>query len=166
MELWDAYDASMRKVDGVTLVRGEPIPDGWYHLVSDVIVRHTDGSYLLVQRDYRKTWGGMWEATAGGSALLGETPLDCAIREVFEETGIRVSHIEEVGRVIHPARHAIYVEHFAVTSQDKDTIVLQEGETQDYKWVTQEELISMDSAHLVTQRMQLFVNELKGNQSS
>ncbi|MBQ4256759.1 MAG: NUDIX hydrolase, partial [Oscillospiraceae bacterium] len=71
MELWDAYNKSFEKIEGVTLVRGENIPDGVYHLVSDVIVRHIDGTYLLMQRDIRKPFGGMWEATAGGSALKG-----------------------------------------------------------------------------------------------
>ena len=51
MELWDAYDENFRRVEGVSLVRGEPIPAGAYHLVCDVLVRHTDGSYLLMQRD-------------------------------------------------------------------------------------------------------------------
>ena len=41
-----------------------------------------------MQRDKRKHLGGMWEATAGGSALQGEDPLACAIRELREETGI------------------------------------------------------------------------------
>ena len=88
MELWDAYDKNFQKIPGKTLVRGELIPQGLYHLVCDVIVRHADGVYLLMQRDPRKPWGGMWEATAGGSALAGETPLECAARELREETGI------------------------------------------------------------------------------
>ena len=67
MELWDAYNADFQKVDGITLVRGEPIPDGLYHLVSDILVKHTDGTYLIMQRDPRKHLGGMWEATAGGA---------------------------------------------------------------------------------------------------
>ena len=28
MEIWDAYDENLNKIEGVTLVRGEPIPDG------------------------------------------------------------------------------------------------------------------------------------------
>ena len=90
MELWDAYDRNLEKIEGMTLIRGEKIPEGVYHLVCDIIVRHTDGEYLLMQRDSRKHYGGMWEATAGGSALQGENPLDCAIRELREETGIRL----------------------------------------------------------------------------
>ena len=91
----------------MTLVRGENIPNGVYHLVSDVIVRHIDGTYLLMQRDSRKHFGGMWEATAGSSALKCEDPLACAIRELLEETGIESEDVTEVGRVI--SHDTIYV---------------------------------------------------------
>lgn len=51
-ELWDAYNRDFEKVSGVTLVRGDKIPGGLFHLVCDIIVRHTDGQYLLMQRDF------------------------------------------------------------------------------------------------------------------
>lgn len=102
MELWDAYDAEFNKIWGMTLVReeAEKIPPGVFHLVCDIIVKHTDGTWLLMQRDPRKPWGGMWEATAGGSALKGEAPLECALRELREETGIIAAGLTEVGRMI------------------------------------------------------------------
>ena len=49
MELWDAYGAAFHKVEGKTLVRGEPIPEGLFHLAGDLIVRQTDGAYLPMQ---------------------------------------------------------------------------------------------------------------------
>ena len=74
-EIWDAY-YSDGILAGRDLVRGEPIPDGLHHLVSEILVRHTDGDYLLMQRDPRKpNYGGCFEATAGGSALKGEDTL-------------------------------------------------------------------------------------------
>ena len=161
MEIWDAYDRNLEKIEGMTLIRGEKIPEGVYHLVCDVIVRHTDGEYLLMQRDSRKHYGGMWEATAGGSALQGESPLDCAIRELREETGIRAEYLEEVGRVRAAGRNAIYCEFLCITDCKKDSIILQEGETAAYQWVTQDELLSMKREELVTQRMQNFVDDLK-----
>ena len=48
-----------------------------------------------MQRDPRKPWGGMWEATAGGSALAGETPLECAARELREEIETAEEEIRE-----------------------------------------------------------------------
>lgn len=51
MEIWDAYDKDFNKIPDVTLIRDEEIPSGMFHLVCDVIVKHTDGSYLLMQRE-------------------------------------------------------------------------------------------------------------------
>ncbi|MBE7005082.1 MAG: NUDIX hydrolase [Ruminococcaceae bacterium] len=164
MELWDAYDASFHKVENVTLIRGEPIPEGLFHLVCDVIVKHADGDYLLMQRDSRKHHGGMWEATAGGSALRGESPLDCAVRELHEETGIDAKQLVEVGRVVGEQNHTLYVEFSCVTDQPKNSVILQEGETSDYKWVGKDELVSMKKSELVTERMQNFVKELQAEE--
>lgn len=95
IEKWDAYDKYFNKIADGSLIRGEVIPDGVYHLVGEIIVKHTDGTYLLMQRDYKKQFGGKWELTAGGSALQGESPLECAIRELREETGIVCSDLKE-----------------------------------------------------------------------
>lgn len=160
-ELWDAYDEGFNKLKGITLVRGEKIPDGVFHLVCEVVVKNTDGSYLLMQRDKRKHFGGMWEATAGGSALQGEDPLQCATRELREETGIVARKLVEVGRVVNNEHQSLYVEFFCETDCGKDSIVLQKGETSAYKWVSAEELASMSKDELVTQRMQRFIKELQ-----
>lgn len=159
MEIWDAYDKDFNKISNVTLIREEPIPEGLFHLVSDIIVKHTDGSYLLMQRDKRKHFGGMWEATAGGSALRGETSLECAVRELREETGIESDHLTEIGRV--RSHNTLYVEFLCVTDCKKDSIILQDGETIAYKWVSRNELISMKESELVTERMQKFMEELQ-----
>ncbi len=158
MEVWDAYNKDFEKLEGMTLCRGDIIPEGVYHLVSDVIVRHTDGDYLLMQRDKRKHYGGMWEATAGGSALKGEDPLACAERELREETGIISRFFTEVGRVV--SGNTIYFEFLCVTDCDKDSVTLQEGETSAYKWVTTDELLSINKSELITERMQVFIDEL------
>lgn len=96
MEKWDAYNESMNRIEGMSIVRGEPIPNGYFHLVCEILVRHTDGSYLLMQRDTRKPFGGLWEASADGSVLQGESPKECAIRELEEETGIRLQEGETI----------------------------------------------------------------------
>ena len=160
MELWDVYDAEFNKLEGKTLVRGEPVPDGLYHLVCDIIVKHTDGTYLLMQRDPRKHYGGLWEATAGGSALVGETPLECAVRELREETGIISTELTQVGMVTDREAHSIYVEFLCVTDWDKDAVTLQEGETVNFRWVGREELLHMKADELLTERMQQFIEEL------
>lgn len=160
MELWDAYDESLNKIDDVVLIRGEQIPSNCFHLVCEIIVKHKDGSYLIMQRDNRKHFGGMWEATAGGSALQGENPLSCARRELREETGIIADNLVEIGRVLHHGHKSFYVEYLCITDVDKDSIALQEGETSDYKWITANELRKLSKDELATQRILNFVEEL------
>lgn len=53
-EIWDAYDNAFNKIENVTLVRGESIPDGMYHLVGEVIVKHIDGTYEISETVYQR----------------------------------------------------------------------------------------------------------------
>lgn len=161
MELWDAYNEKFEKIEGVTLTRGEQIPEGMFCLVCDVLVRHTDGTYLLMQRDKNKLFGGMWEATSGGAALKGENPRSCAERELQEETGIKAENLQEVARDISFEISTIFVEYLCVTDHKKDKITLQEGETVAYKWVTKEELISMRNKKQITKRTEKYIGSLK-----
>ncbi|MCR4949792.1 MAG: NUDIX domain-containing protein [Solobacterium sp.] len=155
MEIWDAYNSDFEVIEGMTLIRGEEntIPQGVYHLVCDVLVRHTDGTFLLMQRDPGKAFGGMWEATAGGSALRGEAPVECAARELREETGITAAELDELRRVTNDRTHSIYVEYLCVTDCDKQSVVLQEGETAAYQWVTADEILHMSPEEFLSKRM-------------
>lgn len=158
-ELWDAYDAGFNKLDNVTLARGETIPDGVFHLVCEVAVKHKEGQYLLMQRDFRKSFGGLWELTASGAAKKGETPIACAVRELEEETGIHCNDLEEIGRVVHMNTHSIYMEYLCFIECDKESVLLQEGETVNYRWVEKEEL--KNDTELASDRMLLFIEELQ-----
>ncbi len=160
MELWDAYDRDFKKIQGVTLIRGEEIPEGLFHLVCDVIVRHIDGSYLIMQRDKSKRRGGAWEATAGGSALQGEDPVTCASRELYEETGIVSDSLMEIGRVLHYGHKSFFVKYLCITDVDKDSVILQEGETSDYKWITFDELMKLSRDELEMRHNLNFIEEL------
>ena len=140
MEIWDGYwmDGTLANRD---LVRGEPIPQGLYHLACEILVRHTDGDYLLMQRDQKKrAYGGYYEATAGGSALKGEDKLACAKRELLEETGISTDAFTEIGRCI--SQDTIYYTFLCVTDCDKASVTLQEGETISYKWISEQDFIT------------------------
>ena len=159
-EIWDAYDRQFSRIENMKLIRGESIPDGIYHLVGEIIVRHKDGTFLLMQRDFNKHLGGMWELTAGGSALEGETPLECAIRELKEETGIAAFDLKEIRRIVHEEHHSIYVEYLCLTDWNKEAIVLQPGETIAYKWVDRETLLNIETNQLASARAIAIVKDL------
>jgi len=139
MELWDMYDRDGRKLPG-TLVRGEPIPAERYHLVCCVVVRHTDGDFLLMRRSPEKeSCPNIWEIGAGGSVLQGETAEEGARRELEEETGINRGSWIYTGRYVIPG--TINEGYLCITDYPKDQIRLQPGETTDYRWLSKEEFV-------------------------
>ena len=153
MELWDAYDEHGNKIEGMILKREDPIPAGIYHLGVSVTVRHTDGTFLITQREPTKNCGGMWEATSGGSAILGEDALAGAKRELFEETGLQGGEWTEMGRgIVRDSQH-LYVDFLCVLDCEKDSIRLQPRETVAYRWVTKEELLSFPEEEMCTEHL-------------
>lgn len=141
-ELWDAYDKEGNPL-GFDLIRGEPVPEGVYHLVAEILALTNDGQVLLTKRHPDKPWGGYWEYT-GGSVLKGETPEAGALRELLEETGIAVP-AEALHPVYTDARpgidgySTIYHSFVVFFNPSEQVIRLQEGETVDYRFLPYEE---------------------------
>ena len=97
MELWDLYDKCRNKL-GRTHVRGEKLPEGGYHLCVHVWLRNSEGLYLMSRRSPdRYSYPLKWECP-GGSVTAGEDSLEGAMREVYEEVGVRLD--PEKGRVL------------------------------------------------------------------
>ena len=92
-----------------------------------VITREANPKVLLIQRDNEPFKGG-W-AFPGGFMNMDETTEQCAVRELEEETGLRISKIQQIGayskvdrdprgRTITVAYLAIVDAPVAVTGQD------------------------------------------------
>lgn len=141
-ELWDAYDREGKPL-GFDVVRGEPLPEGVYHLVVEIYSVTHDGRVLVTQRHPDKPWGLHWEIT-GGSVVKGEDPITGALRELREETGIRIT-AEDLHPVYVHARTgidgyaSIYHSFLVFFDPEEQTIALQEGETVDWRLIPYEE---------------------------
>ena len=155
MELWDAYTRNGVKTGGV-LVRGQKMWPGIYHLVCEVLVRHTDGSYLCMIRSREKPNYPLYpECTAGGSALLGEDPLDCIRRELREETGIAWEDFQLVARTVREPDSSLFWSFVCTVDWPKERITLQAGETEDFKWVSEAEFIELlGSGKMIPEQME------------
>ena len=145
MEIWDLYDEQGRKT-GETWERSRAmeIPEGRYHIVCDILIRHRDGEFLLTLRDPEKDiYPGCLEASAGGSALAGETPEEAARREMQEETGLTAEGLELIGTTWKPRSRSVIYAYLAVVDCPKDSVRLQEGETVGYQWTDPGTLLRM-----------------------
>lgn len=143
MELWDVYDINRNKT-GKTAVRGEKLPEGGFHLVVHVCILGSDGRMLIQQRQpFKHGFSGMWDVSAGGSAVAGETSAMAAMREVWEEIGVTVD-LDGV----RPHYSVSYDEGFDdwyVVKADPDIsgLTLQYEEVRAVKWATEEEIFEM-----------------------
>lgn len=98
MEFWDLYN-ERRELTGYDHIRGEEVPQGFYHLVVHIWIRNSKGEYLISQRSAdRPTFPLMWECV-GGSVTKGEDSLTGALRETKEEVGLTLS--PEDGKLVY-----------------------------------------------------------------
>lgn len=111
MELWDLYN-ERRELTGRDHIRGEEVPQGFYHLVVHIWIWNRNGEYLISQRSADlPTFPLMWECV-GGSVLKGEDSLTGALRETKEEVGLTLSSEDgklissTVGRIVNGVRFA------------------------------------------------------------
>ena len=137
-EEWDLLDEN-RNPTGKTHRRGDAVPEGYRHLVIHVWVRNHAGEYLLTKRSPDKFFPLTWECT-GGSALVGEDSLTAAVREVREETGLRLDPAN--GKVVIQTVRSDYFGDIWLFTEDFDTdlVRFQEGETVGARKATKEEI--------------------------
>ncbi|TQR15303.1 GNAT family N-acetyltransferase [Psychrobacillus soli] len=140
MEVWDIFNENREKT-GETHIRGEDLQEGDFHQVVHVWIMNEDGQLLIQRRQpWKIGWANMWDCSAAGSALMGETSEMAAIREVKEELGIdlEMSSSEILFTIKFPRG---FDDHFLVVQDiDIEDIILQYEEVADAKWVTMEEV--------------------------
>lgn len=142
MEWCDLYDCQGNPT-GEIIQRGEPIPQGRYRLVAGVLCMHRDGAILLVKRHPDKpTHPNLYEASASGSVLAGETAVAAAIRELREETGIACDTVTLLYEESDECR--LYRGFLAQVDCDKASVRLQVEEAVDYRWVSRQELAQLN----------------------
>ena len=96
-ERWDLYDAQGRRT-GRTMLRGEEVPAGLYHLAVHIWPRNSRGEFLVQRRAPGVQWKPNLWAVTGGSAIAGEDAQTAARRELREEIGYdaRDGELEQV----------------------------------------------------------------------
>lgn len=146
MELWDILDSERNKT-GRTIVRGEKLKEGEYHLVVHIWILNDKNEYLVQKRaEHLKLLPGLWAAT-GGSAVAGEyDSKTAAIREAKEELGIDLD-TNNMTRLMSIKRKDNHADVWFVRQNiDIQDVKLQAEEVSEAKWVSKEELENMISS--------------------
>lgn len=143
MELWDVYDIDRNKT-GLTIQRGENLPEGGFHLVVHVCVIGADGRMLIQQRQpFKKGFSNLWDVTCGGSAVMGENSRQAAQRELFEEVGLEFD-FENVRAHFSVSFDKGFDDWYVIFSDpDISALKLQYEEVRAVRWATPEEILAL-----------------------
>ena len=145
MEFWDVYDKN-RKPKGYKIMRGgdRRLGKDEYHLTCHVCLFSTDGRMLVQKRaDFKGLWGGLWDITAGGSVLAGETTREGAARELFEEVGVSASFSAGTPAMTFYHHECISDYFFTVQDLDPSSLELQSSEVSQVAYATREDILAM-----------------------
>jgi len=142
MEIWDILDENGNKT-GKTIIRGEKLKEGDYHLVVHIWIINSMGQILIQKRPEHLQYApGVW-ANTGGSAILGEDSITAACREVKEELGIDVNKAGLLEPIRYKRNDNITDIWILYQDVNLENICLQKEEVNDVKWATVEELKKM-----------------------
>ena len=138
--------------DGRTTGVSKPKPDvhrdGDWHRAAHIWIIGNDGRFLIQRRSLRKENNpGLWDVSAAGHLSAGESAIDAAVRETFEELGLRL-HREELNLVASLAQSCVlnnntyYDNEFHeifVVRRDVDiaSLTLDPEEVAEVKWVNE-----------------------------
>ena len=143
MEAWDLYTKDRVKT-GQTMLRGDRVPEGLFHLQVHVCIFNSRGEMLIQQRQVTKRWyAGLWDYSVGGSAVAGDTSLAAAERETLEELGLRVSL---AGRRPAVTRwYGAMIDDYYILPLDADLsgLTLQKEEVQAVRWAAREDILAL-----------------------
>ena len=143
MELLDLYTAEREKT-GKTMVRGEPVPEGYYRLVVHVCLFDEDGRMLIQERQsFKDGWSGMWDVSVGGSAVAGDDSRSAAEREMREELGLALD-LSDVRPTLTIHWEKGFDDFYVLTKPvDPASLRLQPEEVRSVRWAAEEEILRM-----------------------
>lgn len=142
VEYWNLYSEKTDKFYRRIPKGDTVIPAGYYHICVEIIPTDMAGHMLVTRRSMNKKSGaGRYEFPAG-SVMAGEMPMQAAVRELREETGLTAQKMIALGSNQIPGmKRYLYLAFIPDIMNER--ILLQPGETMGYRFVTYEEWLDL-----------------------
>lgn len=146
METWDIYD-KYRNFTGKIVLRNDEhlLEDGDYGLVVHVAIFNSNNEMLIQKRQTTKTmYPNLWDISAGGHSISGETSEEAIERELFEEIGYQYDFSNQRPHFTinyDDGFGDVYIIHDEDT--DINTLKLQYEEVQNIAWASKEEILQL-----------------------
>lgn len=143
IEVIDIYD-NQKRVTGKVINRTDLFgKDGVLRSIIHACIFNSKNELLIQQRSGdKKSGAGMWDFSASGQVLAGETSQQGAMREIKEELGLSVE-IDEAP-VITKIFFNSYNDYYVVRKDcEVSDLKLQKSEVQNAKWASRKEVLAL-----------------------
>lgn len=157
MEKIDLYTIKKEKLGKTFIRHKDKLLDNEYYLLEQAWIINNKKEILLTRRNFNKSYGGLWEATAG-HVKSGETDLEGIKREVLEELGldIKKSDFTFIKSLIrNQAILDVWVVNIPITLEDLN---LKEDEVIDAKFVSIAEFKKMLDKGEIINNLSYFID--------
>lgn len=127
------------------MVRGEKVPEGCFFKVACVVtITPHHELFMTLRSPEKKSAPNTWENN-GGAVRSGEEPLEAAVRELYEETGMRACKEDLIPLRFAAEKdsHILLSLYLFLHDVDLSEIVLQKGETADAMLASPEKMEQM-----------------------
>ncbi len=146
MEIFDLYDQYGKKLNK-KMKRGTTNNIGEYHRVVHIWILNDNNQYLIQQRNKTTDrYPYQWAPTAG-AVISGETSIDAAQREVFEELGIEIkkeAFIYVDSLYVNNPKSNYIIDLFLIKKNIKlGGLIIDKTEVKDVTYKTKKEIIEM-----------------------
>jgi 8-oxo-dGTP pyrophosphatase MutT (NUDIX family) len=121
------------------------------------VVKAGDEVLVLKRKEDRKYFPGMWTIPGGGMETTDATIESAAEREVKEECGLDVIAILIPYNNI--ANDILFLTFIADYAGDKSSVVIQETEISDYKWISIGMLNNFEFTPFTKERLRSVLND-------
>lgn len=159
MEVWDLVDEK-GNITGKTIIKGELIPKGYYHLGADVWIINNENKILIQKRSpNKKLQPNVWGMT-GGSTKKGETIIETIERESLEELGIKLN-INNLKLITSYKIEEVWIYEYIIRQDiNLKDIIMQKDEVSEVKWVTYEEIENLFKNNMFMKDRWEFVRDI------
>ncbi len=118
-------------------------------LASGGLIYNSTGQFLILQTSKGKDHG-KW-VVPGGKLGMNEAPIEAFVREVFEETGLMVEHINLLGVRDYTAKsgnHYHFYDYTSTVVEDKKIRINEESLS--FKWITKDQIPNFEFTDSIT----------------
>jgi 8-oxo-dGTP diphosphatase len=130
---------------GITKERSLVHKDGdWHHSVHIYVLNDKNEFLVHLRAPFKDLHPNCWDTRFGGHVLAGDTIENTAVRELREETGIKVKYEELIKGIIikhDGGTNKEFNETYYYKFRDNDILKFNDGEVVEAKWMPVEEIL-------------------------